>query len=208
MKRKRDGEFLQLFNLPITLPSFWKLMQDHLRPYQCIVSFYLMIQTVCQASKSQMLVQWCTETCCWGQIFKIRHETMSLHLLPDNRWMPGNQVLGCKFPPEAWPGHPRWHRGGTRGAPARSPTIRPGRVSIPPRALLLPGLCFVPGVTLQWAVFGNVQVPLLKQRSVGITGGTNHCGRVLSANSHALGKEEELKRLYFWLCLIMLCSLT
>lgn len=154
MKRKRDGEFLQLFNLPIALSSFWKLMQDHLCPYQWIVSFYLMIQTACQASKSQMLVQWCTETCCWGQIFKIRHETMSLHLLPDNGWMLGNQVLGCELPPEAWPGHVRWwHGGGTWGVPARSPTVRPGRVNIPPRALLLPGLCFEPGVTLQWAVF-------------------------------------------------------
>lgn len=137
MKRKRDGEFLQLFNLPIALPSFWKRMQDHLHPYQCIVSFYLMIQTVCQASKSQMLVQWCTETCCWGQIFKIWHETMSLHLLPDNGWMLGNQELGCESPPKAWPEHVRWwHGGGTWGAPARSPTIRPGRVNIPPGALL------------------------------------------------------------------------
>lgn len=156
MKRKRDGEFLQLFNLPIALPSFWKLMQDHLRPYQWIVSFYLMIQTVCQASKSQMLVQWCTKTCCWGQIFKIRHETMSLHLLPDNGWMLGNHVLGCELPPKTSSGHVRWWM---EEAPevhlGKEPTVSPGRVNIPPRALLLPGLYFQPRVTLQWALFGK-----------------------------------------------------
>lgn len=153
MKRKRDGEFLQLSNLPIALPSFWKLVQDHLRPYQCIVWLHLMIQTVCQASKSQMLVYWCTKTCRWGQIFKIRRETMSLHLLANNRWMLGNQVLECVLPPKAWPGHIRWwHVGGTWDVPTRNPAVRPGRVNTPPRALLLPGHYFVPGITLQWAV--------------------------------------------------------